>query len=66
MGFMITAPPSTCMRRNSRSYRISVFTLTPALSVYKQKLFYHIQVKGGAMFGNFILFAQPLLYLVLL
>ena len=48
------------------SYCISVITLTPVLAAYKQKLFYHIQAKGGAMFRNFILFAQPLLYLILL
>ena len=40
--------------------------LTPAVDVYKQKLFYHIQAKGDAMFGNFILFTQLLLYLILL
>ena len=48
------------------SYRISVITLTPALAAYKQKLFNHIQAKGGAMFGNFIFFTQPLLHLILL
>ena len=56
----------TVREETAVSNRISVITLTPALAAYKQKLFYHIQAKGGAMFRNFILFAQPLLYLVLL
>ena len=52
-----------CSRKGTAaSYHISVITMTPALATYKQKLFYHIQAKGGAMFGNFILFAQPLPY----
>ena len=34
--------------------------------MYKQKLFYHIQAKGGAMIGNLILFAQSLLSHILL
>ena len=56
-----------CSRKGTAaSYHISVITMTPALATYKQKLFYHIQAKGGAIFGNFILFAQPLLYLILL
>ena len=53
-------------RNSCLLYHISVITMTPALATYKQKLFYHIQAKGTAMFGNFILFAQPLLYLILL
>ena len=57
--------PPVC-EGTAASNRLSVITLTSALAVYKQKLFYHIQAKGGAMFGNFILFTQPLLYLILL
>ena len=42
---------------------ILLITLTPALAAFKQKLFYHIQVKGSAMFEKFLLFThvQPLL-----
>ena len=47
-------------------YHISVITLTPVLATYEHKLFYHIQAKGGAMFGNFSLFAQCLLYISVL
>ena len=47
---------------------ILLITLTLALASYKQKLIYHIQAKGSAMFGKFVLFTQPLLllYLILL
>ena len=38
---------------------MSVVTLTPALTAYKKKLFYYVQVKGGMVFENFILFGTP-------
>ena len=44
---------------------ILLIPLTPALAVFKQKLFYHIQAKGSAMFGSSFCSHNPYFYFTL-